>query len=153
MEHRFIHEYGTVSLDIKVSEPHFEINTEMLATETESVNDPRSEFEDEVAYNSPSTSKIDPKSQFDQALKSSKDAKSNYDRMLRSQTMTDEAKSKFDSVVESQSKSSNKSSALSQGGSGMPQTSVTATVVGQILQQATKQHQTAATKIQVSTIC
>ena len=153
MEHRFTHEYGTVSLNNEVLQPDFE--TKGDAYSTDPVNDARSKFENALAYKSPRASVVTSKSQFDQALKASTittttNAKSTFDSSVHSQSMTNDAKSKFDAVLENPSGSSNTPCiANHEGRSGIPKTSVAASTVGQI-QQVTKKHHVAVTKIQVS---
>lgn len=136
-EQRFIHEYGTVSLATKDVEPNFDVKEKVQPTETKPVNEAKSKFANTLA-------------QFEQTLKAPADTKSKFDSNLQSESMKNDAKSKFDSAFESQLKSSNIPNASHGEGSLMPQTSVTASVVGQILQQPTKRHHSAATKIQVS---
>lgn len=147
-EHRFIHEYATVSLDSKDVEPNFNINEEVQPTKTKPVNEAKSKFENTLAHHS-SRMSTDPKAQFEQTLKASADTKSKFDSCLQSESMKNDAKSKFDSAFENQLKSSNIPNASHGEVSLMPETSVTASVVGQILQQPTKRHHSAATKIQV----
>ena len=130
-EHRFLHEYGTVSLDSKVLEPKFNVKEEVKPVETKPIFEARSKFENALACSSPRVS-ADPRAQFEQCLKTSTDMKSKFDSSLQSQSMKNDAKSKF----ETQLKSGNKSN-------------VTASTVGQILQQPAKRHHSAAIKIQV----
>ena len=154
VDHRFTHEYGTISLNNEALQPNFEIKGDTDSTNIKPVNDARSKFENALAYKSPRTSVVASKSHFDQAMKATTttttSAKSAFDSSVHNQSMTNDAKSKFDAVLENPSGSINSACIVNnEGRSGIPKTSVAASTVGQI-QQVTKKHHIAATKIQVS---
>ena len=153
VEHRFTHEYGTISLNNEALQPNFETKGDTDSTNIEPVNDARSKFENALAHKSPRTSVVASKFHFDQAMKASTtttNAKSAFDSSVHNQSTTNDPKSKFDAVLENQSGSINSACNVNnEGRSGIPKTSVAASTVGQI-QQVTKKHHIAATKIQVS---
>ena len=152
VEHRFTHEYGTISLNNEALQPNFETKGDTDSTNIKPVNDARSKFENALAYKSPRTSVVASKSQFDQAMKATTtaNAKSAFESSVHNQSMINDTKSKFDAVLENPSVTSNSSCIVNnESRSGIPKTSVAASTVGQI-QQVTKKHHIAATKIQVS---
>ena len=155
VEHRFTHEYGAISLNNEALQPNFEIKGDTDSTNIKPVNDARSKFENVLAHKSPRTTAVASKSLFDQAMTATTtttttSAKSAFDSSVHSQSLTNDAKSKFDAVLENPSGSINSTCIVNnEGRSGIPKTSVAASTVGQI-QQVTKKHHIAATKIQVS---
>ncbi len=132
-----MHEYGTVSLEMGAPEPRFELNI-------------NNQSEHQKRKLSPQAT-TDRKSQFDEAVKLSQDGKSKFDSLLEAQqsaAASGDAKSQFDAAVQSQT-AGNATDQSHKDAVG--HTSVSASVVGQILNQSTPaHHQQAATKIQVS---
>ncbi len=149
VEHRCIHECGTISLEEKTPTPRFEIKLEVISAAKLNVSS-----KEEVPKKSPRVWYRDPASQCEQAVRISNEGKSKFDAVLQSHSLTNDAKSKFDTAIDNRAPPDNDKPAnsVSKAHFEIGDTAVSASVVGQILHQSTPAHHRAATRIQVTAV-